>query len=184
MSASRAPQPGPDSDAAPVKAAKPEVAAPQTAASNPKRRQTAPRQAGERQAAKRQDAPRSSGQQRGRDGEDLAAAYLRARGAQIVARNWRPSGLGVRGEVDIIAQLGEWLCFVEVKTRADDVRGAPQEAVGPAKQRQISRLANAYLSELGRDDICCRFDVVEVWLSPGQQPRLAHLPNAFDFQAR
>ncbi len=122
------------------------------------------------------------GQQRGRDGETLAAAFLCAKGARIIARNWRPSRAGVRGEIDIIAQVGEFLCFIEVKTRASDERGAPQEAVGVAKQKQISRLANAYLSFSDVGEVACRFDVIEVWLAPNQKPRLAWLENAFDFQ--
>lgn len=125
------------------------------------------------------------GQQRGRDGESIAAAFLRCKGAQIIARNWRPSGTGVRGEIDIVAQIGEFLCFVEVKTRASDERGAPQEAVNAAKQKQISRLANAYISlgEAGEaGEVACRFDVIEVWLAPGQKPRVAWIENAFDFQ--
>ncbi|HEX8462997.1 MAG TPA: YraN family protein [Abditibacterium sp.] len=120
--------------------------------------------------------------QRGRDGEDLAAAFLRVKGAQIIARNWRPSGTGVRGEIDIIAQCGEFLCFVEVKTRRGQAHGAPQEAVNGAKQRQISRLANAYLSLQNDADVPCRFDIIEVWLAPPQKPRIHWLENAFDFQ--
>jgi putative endonuclease len=122
------------------------------------------------------------GQQRGRDGEAIAVAWLRVQGARIIARNWRPPQKGMRGEIDIIAQIGEFLCFVEVKTRASDKMGAPQEAVGVAKQKQISRLANAYLSTQEIGDVPCRFDVIEVWLSPGEKPRVAWIENAFDFQ--
>lgn len=122
------------------------------------------------------------GQQRGRDGESIAAAFLRSKGACIIARNWRPARAGVRGEIDIIAQIDEFLCFVEVKTRASDERGAPQEAVGLAKQKQISRLANAYLSLHDASEVACRFDVIEVWLAPNQKPRVAWIENAFDFQ--
>ncbi len=122
------------------------------------------------------------GQQRGRDGESIAAAFLLLKGARIIARNWRPARAGVRGEIDIIAQIGEFLCFVEVKTRASDERGAPQEAVDAAKQKQISRLANAYISLHDAGEVACRFDVIEVWLAPNQKPRVAWIENAFDFQ--
>jgi putative endonuclease len=122
-------------------------------------------------------------QQQGRDGEAIAVAFLVLKGAQILARNWRPARKGMRGEIDIIAQIGEFLCFVEVKTRANDEMGAPQEAVGTSKQKQISRLALAYLSEQNSAEIPCRFDVIEVWLVPGQKPRVAWIENAFDFQA-
>ena len=121
-------------------------------------------------------------QQQGRDGESIAVAFLVFKGAQVLARNWRPARKGMRGEIDIIAQIGEFLCFVEVKTRANDEMGTPQEAVGTSKQKQISRLALAYLSEKTNAEIPCRFDVVEVWLVRGQKPRVAWIENAFDFQ--
>ena len=129
----------------------------------------------------------TSRQARGQIGEDLAARFLVSRGYQIVARNWRPTtasgkrSLGhTRGEIDIIAWHGEILCFIEVKTRSSNRFGAPQEAVNMAKQRQISRLANAYVSQNPTEN-SCRFDVVEVWLSDGETPRLALCSNAFDF---
>jgi putative endonuclease len=122
-------------------------------------------------------------QRRGQAGEDAAVTYLQSRGYRIVARNWRP-GNAVRGEVDCIAYQGAVLCFIEVKTRSSNDRGAPQEAVTRGKQRQLSRLANAFISRHRLDDVPCRFDVVEVWLSgesDGRAPRLALRQNAFDY---
>jgi putative endonuclease len=122
--------------------------------------------------------------QRGQQGEALAAQFLESRGFSIIERNWRP-GNSLRGEVDLIAWHGSGrqkvLCFVEVKTRASNHRGAPQEAVNATKQRQLSRLANAYVS-LHHIEEACRFDVVEVWLSDDNSlPRIALRPNAFDY---
>jgi putative endonuclease len=122
-----------------------------------------------------------SSQQLGRDGEDIAVAFLRVKGARIIERNWRPAQRGMRGEIDVIAQVGEFTCFIEIKTRKSDLMGAPQEAVGVFKRKQISRLANAYLSAAENAEVPCRFDVVEVWLSPGQKPRVQWIENAFDF---
>ena len=123
-------------------------------------------------------------QKRGQTGEDAAAMQLQKAGYRIVARNWRPGsksgGTGMRGEIDIIAWHGKILCFIEVKTRSSTNFGAPQEAVNRAKQRQISRLANAYVS-FHRLDVSCRFDVAEVWLSPDAPPRIAFHQNAFDY---
>lgn len=124
----------------------------------------------------------SSGQKLGRDGETLAAAFLVSKGARLIERNWRPARAGLRGEIDLIVQVGEFLCFVEVKTRASDQHGAPQEAVNVSKQKQISRLAVAYLSLNEMSEMPCRFDVIEVWLAPDQKPRVAWIENAFDFQ--
>jgi putative endonuclease len=114
------------------------------------------------------------------DGEDAAARHLQENGYRIVERNWRP-GNALRGEVDCIAWHGAILCFVEVKTRSSNDKGAPQEAVTTTKQRQLSRLANAYVSLHRLNDTPCRFDVVEVWTSEGQPLRLALRRNAFDY---
>jgi len=123
-------------------------------------------------------------QQRGQSGEDAAAAFLKKRGYKIVERNWRP-GTAMRGEVDCIAWHGKVLCFVEVKARSSDAKGAPQEAVTRSKQRQLSRLANAYVSMNRIVNIPCRFDVVEVWLAAEEKeaPRIALCRNAFDYCA-
>ncbi len=122
--------------------------------------------------------------QTGRDGETIAAAFLVSRGATILHRNWRSGLKGVRGEIDIIVQFGDTICFVEVKTRADSSHGEPQEAVTPAKQRQICRLATAYVMEWEQTEMTVRFDIVEVWLAPDKRskPRVAWLENAFEFQ--
>ena len=122
--------------------------------------------------------------QTGRDGETIAAAFLVSRGAKLLHRNWRSGLKGVRGEIDIIVQFGDTICFVEVKTRADSSHGEPQEAVTPAKQRQICRLATAFVMEFEQSETTVRFDIVEVWLAPDKQtkPRVAWLENAFEFQ--
>lgn len=128
---------------------------------------------------------RSSGQ----SGEDAAAAFLLAQGYHIVTRNWRP-GNALRGEIDCIAwdprvRGPRVLCFVEVKTRRDS-GSAPQEAVTPSKQKQISKLANAFISIHKLGDTPCRFDVVEVWLENSEAgktaPRCVLHRGAFDYQ--
>ena len=121
--------------------------------------------------------------QTGRDGETIAAAFLVRAGLQLLHRNWRPKRRGVRGEVDLIFQSGDTLCFVEVKTRRDSEHGEPQEAVTPAKQKQISRLANAYLVQVEPGEVTVRFDVVEVWIAPPNKPRVAWIENAFEYRA-
>ena len=110
--------------------------------------------------------------------------FLQSKGYEIIVRNWR-AGNALRGEVDCIAWHRQGrvkvLCFVEVKTRASNLGGEPQEAVNLSKQRQLSRLANAYVSQHGIE-APCRFDVVEVWLADDASvPRVALRPNAFDY---
>jgi putative endonuclease len=123
-------------------------------------------------------------QRKGERGEDQAVAHLEERGLVVVERNWR-AGNAQRGELDIIARDGKTLCFIEVKARTSTLLGQPQEAVTPAKQRQISRLANAYVSNHNLDDVPCRFDVIEVWLSPHEATpgRIQWHKGAFDYCA-
>jgi len=120
-------------------------------------------------------------QARGKAGEAVAQAYLERRGIKIIDANvrfGRKSGLS--GEIDIVALDGATLCFIEVKTRRGAVgRVAPIEAVTPAKQRQIARLATAYAARHGLltadAEIPMRFDVVSVTLAPGPDEAVRHI---------
>ena len=128
---------------------------------------------------------RVSNKVRGQIGEDAAAKFLEANRFQIVGRNWRP-GNALRGEIDCIAwddaAQPRVLCFVEVKARANNESGAAQQAVGAAKQRQISRLANAFVSIHNLPETPCRLDVIEVWLDEkGRAARCVLHRNAFDY---
>jgi len=118
-------------------------------------------------------------QKRGASGEEVAAAFLRSKGAQILERNWRPAGFRIRGEVDLVVRAGEFVCFVEVKTRQSSDFGEPQEAVGAAKRGQLERLARAWM-QLHPDDEFLRFDILEIWWRDGENPRVAWIPNAFE----
>jgi putative endonuclease len=114
----------------------------------------------------------------GRVGEAEAVLLLERCGYQIVDTNVRfGKRSGLIGELDIVAWDGSVLAFIEVKTR----RGtpgfvAPGENVTPAKQRQLARLAQAYLmkAQLGDDEetFSLRFDVVTVVLAPGESGRV------------
>jgi putative endonuclease len=129
---------------------------------------------------------RASTRARGQSGEDAAAKFLEAHGFQIVARNWRP-GNALRGEIDCIAwgnaaRPARVLCFVEVKARKNNESCAAQQAVNFAKQRQISRLANAFVSIHKLPETPCRFDVIEAWLREnGEVARCVLHRNAFDY---
>jgi len=111
----------------------------------------------------------------GRLGEDLACDHLRRKGYEIVRRGFRL----FRGEIDIVARDAGTLVFVEVKTRADEEFGRPEEAVTPSKQRQIRRVARGYLAAHPGAEAGCRFDVVAVlYRGPGDY-RLEHFVDAF-----
>ncbi len=113
-------------------------------------------------------------------GESLAVKHLKTRGCEILARNYR----ALRGEIDIIVQDGEFTVFVEVKTRRSLKFGLPQAAVTWQKQRQISKVALAYLQAHNLLDAPCRFDVIAIHLSPQLELlNLEPIESAFDFQA-
>ena len=113
-------------------------------------------------------------------GESLAAEHLKARGCKILAQNYRAG----RGEIDIIVRDGEFIVFVEVKTRRSLRFGLPQEAVTIQKQRQISKIALAYLQSHNLLDAPCRFDVIAIHLSPQLELlKLEQIESAFAFQA-
>lgn len=76
-------------------------------------------------------------------GERVAAAHLEAKGYRIRARNFRCR----EGEIDIVAEDGETLVFVEVRTRRGNALGTPAESVTVAKQRRLLTVARAYLQE-------------------------------------
>ena len=103
----------------------------------------------------------------GTEGEEQAARWYEAEGYEVLERNWRRR----EGEVDLIVRRGATVVFSEVKTRTTDRFGTGAEAVLPAKQRRIRRLASRWLSELtpavGRARIEIRFDVVSVSVTAG-----------------
>lgn len=116
----------------------------------------------------------------GRWGEELAADYLVRRGCRILERNWRARS----GEIDLIAEEGETLVFVEVRTRRPTGRfGTAEESVDARKQRQVRETAQLYLHTTRQHERRCRFDVIAVTAASvgggGDQPGLRHIPNAF-----
>ncbi|HRY97467.1 MAG TPA: YraN family protein [Bacteroidales bacterium] len=109
----------------------------------------------------------------GRQGEDLAAAYLKEKGFRIRERNWR-SG---RNEVDIIAEKGDLMIFVEVKTRRPGSMMPPASAVDRAKQANIIRAADVYIRRYDLD-VNARFDIISIETN-GSETRLEHIDEAF-----
>ena len=112
----------------------------------------------------------------GEHGEKLAARILRSHGFKILYRNFRGRQ---GGEIDLVCRERDTLVFVEVKTRTREDFGRPLEAVNREKQRRISLGGLAWLRLLGDPDILFRFDVVEVVIVEGTDPRLELLRNAF-----
>jgi putative endonuclease len=117
----------------------------------------------------------------GAKGEEIAVRYLKSRGYRILERNYR-----IRlGEIDIIAEQGTDLVFIEVKTRSDTLFGSPLDSVTRAKQRQLSKVALDYLGKRGCHNRPARFDVVGIRLREGSAPQsqdagVELIQNAFD----
>jgi putative endonuclease len=122
----------------------------------------------------------------GRRGEQAAALYLERNGDRIVERNYRTR----EGEIDLVVISGRTLVFCEVKTlvaRAEVTRGPayPLDAIGPAKRRQVRKIARSWLAErlsvqqaLRFRDI--RFDAIGVLVSASGKPlRLERIEAAF-----
>lgn len=115
----------------------------------------------------------------GAAGEKLAAEHLRRRGFEILESNYRTRW----GELDLIAYDGRTIAFCEVKTRRDGGHGgSPFDAVSPAKQAQVRRIAARWLHErTGRPRASVlRFDAIGVTCDRrGRLLAIEHLENAF-----
>jgi len=112
-------------------------------------------------------------------GERLAARHLRRAGLRVLLRRYRTP----QGEIDLICREGQTVVFVEVKTRRGTGKGLPAEAVDLAKQRQLTRLALAFLKQHRLLDHPARFDVVGiVWPGADTPPVITHYRNAFEAQ--
>lgn len=117
----------------------------------------------------------SDQQQFGSRGEDLAAAYLTAKGFTVAERNVRFPW----GELDLVCRKGREVVFVEVKARAGTAYGHPEEAVTRAKQRHLVRSAQAYMAnhpELRAAPY--RIDVIAITYRDGRDPAIVHIRNA------
>ena len=92
-------------------------------------------------------------------GETLAKEYLQNSGYKIIVCNYKNK----IGEIDIIAKEGDYIVFVEVKTRESLKFGYPREAVNFYKQQKIKQVAMGYLKFKGLyDKVNVRFDVVDI----------------------
>jgi len=108
-------------------------------------------------------------------GEQTAAVYLIANGAEIVERNWHCRF----GELDIVAADAQYLIFAEVKTRAENSLVSGEEAVDLRKQQKLRNAAEMYLQQ-NPTDLQPRFDVILVEHNERRDFRVVnHLSNAF-----
>ena len=101
----------------------------------------------------------------GRMGEDFAVVHLRNNGFTILKRNFRYG----HTELDIIAQKGEKIHFVEVKTRKSLNMGKPYEAVDRRKMRNLLKTAEIYLLQTKKKSHRLSLDVISIVLDHGNR---------------
>ena len=92
--------------------------------------------------------------------EKQAERFLKKQGLRIIARNYKTPGRG-GGEIDLIAQDGDTLVFVEVRQRSRQDYGGAAASVGRTKQKHLRFAAQRYLQSLSTLPPC-RFDVLAV----------------------
>lgn len=108
--------------------------------------------------------PRKVADQRrakGKRAENAAIKALKAKGYRILQRNYRHA----LGEIDIVAEEGETLAFVEVRSKRQGGPVRPIESVDFTKRQRLVALAQLYLAKEKTVDRPCRFDVAEVILN-------------------
>lgn len=110
----------------------------------------------------------------GTEGENLAAAFLEENGYTILERNWTFQ----KAEIDIIAQKGEILAVVEVKTRSSTDFGLPQDFIKPKKIQLLVKAVNEYV--VSNDlDVHIRFDIVAIHKDIAQKFVIEYIEDAF-----
>ena len=110
---------------------------------------------------------------RGNEGEDLAVAFLEQKGFRVLERNYRHK----RSEIDLIVVRGNWLVFVEVKTRSSSAFGYPEEFVDYNKKKKIFEGADHYMHEKDWPGNV-RYDIVAISLTQNH-PEIYHVEDAF-----
>jgi putative endonuclease len=105
-------------------------------------------------------------------GESAAHAYILRQGYTVLAKGWRCA----IGELDLVAQDGESLVFIEVRTKKGEALLSPEESVTASKQSKLIALAQTYLeSEQIAPERDWRIDVIGIVVGKaGRIERLTH----------
>ena len=108
--------------------------------------------------------------------EDQAGCYLAQRGLSLIQRNYRCR----YGEIDLIMEDGEILCFVEVKYRRSRVFGGAADAISATKRRRLVKTALFYLAAHRQyADRATRFDALLLQRRPDGSNDIDWIKNAF-----
>lgn len=103
----------------------------------------------------------------------MACRALKSEGYTIIEKNFSSRG----GEVDIVAEQGGYVCFIEVKSRSSRSFGSPEDSVTKTKQRRLLHAAETFIERRGIESEDLRFDVVSVDLKDGG---VSIIQNAFE----
>jgi putative endonuclease len=109
----------------------------------------------------------------GTDGEDQAANFLSQKGFDILERNYRFK----KSEIDLIVRRGNWLVFIEVKTRTSTAFGHPEEFVDYQKRKMIFAGALEYMTAKNWQGNV-RYDIVAITIARGKS-EIHHIEDAF-----
>ncbi|ACF13845.1 protein of unknown function UPF0102 [Chloroherpeton thalassium ATCC 35110] len=101
----------------------------------------------------------------GKKGEDMASAFLKKCGYQILRRNYRSGN----NEIDLITKKDNIVAFVEVKTRHNLNYGHPAEAVTLSKQKELIKAAQNFINDNPSQGVDYRFDVVAIILDESKR---------------
>jgi putative endonuclease len=113
----------------------------------------------------------------GKWGEGVAGRFLQEKGYRLLDANYRCRW----GEVDIVAQEGDELVFVEVRTRRGTQYGTPEESVTAAKARRLIATAQDYLQQHGQEESEWRIDLIAIRLDGDHKVQdIAHLRHAIE----
>jgi len=110
---------------------------------------------------------------KGKEGEKIALNYLKKQDYVILNCNWRFQHL----EIDIIAQKGQLLVIVEVKTRNSADFGEPETFVDKKKQKNLIKAAHEYIIQHNWP-FEVRFDIISV-IGNQNTEQIHHIEDAF-----
>jgi putative endonuclease len=109
----------------------------------------------------------------GEEGEKIAVQFLKSKGYIVYQTNWRFGKL----EIDIIAEDGKELVFIEVKARSSEKYGRPEDAVDDTKELAILNAADIYVRNFHLE-IDVRFDIISVIINE-KKTKINHIIDAF-----
>ncbi len=95
---------------------------------------------------------------RGKFGEILAKNFLKQKGYSIICENYKTRV----GEIDLIAEKGNTVIFIEVKYRTNKNFGTAEESINYFKLERIKKAAMNFLQTYKKNYKNFRIDIVAI----------------------